>query len=138
MAGGADEPLRFRGDSGVQRLLGHNILVYRDRAEVVMAVEERYLNRWGVVHGGLITVLLDSACGYACSRRFSDDATARIITLSLTTNFLAPGRVGPFTAVGRVTGGGRKVCFADGEVFDGDGTLIASATGTFKKGHGHV
>lgn len=134
MSGGDGKPLKFRDDSGFQRLMGHEIEVYEDRAEVVMPLGDSHLNRRNLAHGGLMATLLDSACGYACSRWFSEDASAPMLTLSLTTYFLAPGQTGPLKAVGRVINGGRKTCFAESELFDGEGTLIATASGVFKRG----
>ena len=62
-----------------------------------------------------------------------DSGLYPMLTISMTTNFLASARVGDtLTATGWVTGGGRRIKFIDGEIRDAGGTVIATATGVFK------
>jgi len=49
-------------------------------------------------------------------------------TIEMHTQFLAPLKLGPVTAEGRVTKLGRRIAFTEGELFDSDGTLCARAT----------
>ncbi len=53
-------------------------------------LDDRHLNRQGILHGGLAATLLDSAMGATGS--LTVDATGRhpFTTLSLTVNYLAP------------------------------------------------
>ena len=123
-----EEPIIYRSDMGLQNTLGYVTYIYSDRTELHLEVVEKHLNRAGVLHGGIFSVLLDSACGYAASRHLSKDASQRVVTLTLTTNYLAPGLPGPVRAIGRVTGGGATTIFAEGEVIDGAGTRLAIAS----------
>ena len=118
---------------GLQNTLGYVTYVYSDRTELHLDVNDSHLNRAGMLHGGVFSVLLDSACGYASSRHLSEDMSQRVVTLTLTTNYLAPGRPGPIRAIGRVTGGGKKTIFTDGEVFDHDGKLLASCSAIMRR-----
>ena len=124
----------IHGETGTQSLIGY-VLDVGDRAGAVcwLDLEDRHLNRQGILHGGLAATLLDSAMGATGS--LTVDATGRhpFTTLSLTVNYLAPGHPGRVTATGRVTGGGRATLFIEGALRHEDGALIATATGVFRK-----
>jgi len=55
------------------------------------------------------------------------------MTVSLNMQYVAPAQGGRVTAIGQVTGGGRKLCYANGELRDDQGVLVASAAGVFKR-----
>ncbi len=120
-------------ETGQQRTLGYVHHLYGDRCETIMEMDDRHTNRHGGLHGGINAILLDSACGFAASRAWSDDGSQLVVTLSLTTNFLAPAKSGPIKAIGRVSHAGQSVAYADGQVFDGNGILIATGSGVFKR-----
>ncbi|MCP5000669.1 MAG: PaaI family thioesterase [Hyphomicrobiales bacterium] len=127
------EPITYRSDMGLQDTLGYITHVYADRTELHLEVNESHLNRAGLLHGGIFCVLLDSACGYAASRHLSRDASVRVVTLTLTTNYLAPGKKGPVRAIGRVTGGGKTTIFTEGEVLDTAGTILATCSAIMRR-----
>ncbi len=129
----SEEPIVFRQDMGLQNILGYVTHVYSDRTELHLEVDERHLNRAGLLHGGIFCVLLDSACGYAASRHLSEDVSQRVVTLTLNTNYLAPGHPGLIRAIGRVSGGGNKTIFANGTVIDADGNTLATASAIMRR-----
>jgi uncharacterized protein (TIGR00369 family) len=53
------------------------------------------------------------------------------LTSSLTVTFLSPGRSGIVTATGRVLKVGRRFGYAEADVRDEAGTLLARAAATF-------
>lgn len=89
-------------------------------------------NRYGIPHGGVLATLLDTALGYAVCYTGDPDDKQLVMTLSLNVQYLSVARGHSLIAEGRKTGGGRSVAFAAGEVRDENGTLVATATGTFK------
>ncbi len=110
-------------------LLGVRLVVREaGHAEFALAVEPRHLNFDGRLHGGLVALLLDVACGYA-AMPMPDGRTA---TISLAINYLAGVPGGVVRAAGRTTGGGRRVVFASAELRGEDGTLVATAQGSFR------
>lgn len=128
------EPGIITGETGTQRLVGYVIDVRgRSEARCWLDVGPEHLNRHNVLHGGIATMLLDSACGATASLTVDARGTAPFLTVSLTTQFVAPARKGRVTAVGRLTGGGRSLLYITGELRDADDRLIATATGVFKK-----
>jgi len=84
----------------------------------------------GNVHGGIVTVLLDSAMG--CSFHSTLPAGVGYTTLELKVNFLKPvtAGVGPLRAEGRVIHAGGRVATTDARLVDRDGKLFAHATST--------
>lgn len=100
----------------------------KGRAEFTLAVEARHLNFNGGLHGGLVGMLLDVACGYAAM----PELTGGVATLSLAINYLAGAPAGAVRATGRVTGGGRRIVFASAELADVSGRVLATAQGSFR------
>jgi uncharacterized protein (TIGR00369 family) len=119
--------------SGLRTLLGIGLTKWSpDRALVEMEIAPHHLNRSGLLHGGILATLLDTALGYAGCFMAEPGEVRRTLTLSLTTNFIASVKAGRLRTEGRRTGGGKTIFFAEGEVRDADSRLIATATGTFK------
>ena len=91
---------------------------------------EHAYNPIGVVHGGYAATLLDSACG--CAVHSSLSAQQAYTTLDLNVSYLKPitRDTGAVRAQGRVRSIGRRVAFAEAELTDPEGRLLASATST--------
>lgn len=124
----------IRNETGTQRLVGYVIEVGAQdgRARCWLDLDERHLNRHNVLHGGIATMLLDSASGATGSMVIDPDGLAPFLSVTLNVQFVAPGRPGRVTAVGRITGGGRSLKYISAELHHEDGTLIATSTGVFK------
>ena len=129
-------PIVFERLTGAQTLVGYRCLVYPDRAEVILDMDGRHHNRKNTLHGGLAAMMLDAACGFAVSRHYSDDASAVVVTLALTTNFIGSPQDGRLVTTARVVGAGRKIAYAEGFLRDATGAVMASATGVFKRERG--
>lgn len=100
-----------------------------DSAEVRMPYRRELTNSRGDVHGGAITMLFDSTL--ACAVRAHDPQRFGVLTIDLTTHFLA-GCAGDVVAHARCERRGARLCFARGEARDALGRLLAIATGTFR------
>lgn len=94
-------------------------------------VGPQHLNRLGLLHGGFVSMLLDNGCGTAV-RRDVGDIDAAVVTVSMTVNFIAGVSAGLVTATGRVTGGGKSVKFAEAELRDETGRLLATCAAIFR------
>ena len=92
--------------------------------------DESAYNPIGLVHGCLVCTLLDSVVG--CAVHSTLPAGTGYTSLELKVSYLRPVHTGQgdLTATGRVTKPGRRAAFADGEVRDSAGRLVATATGT--------
>lgn len=122
-------------ETGTQRLVGYVVDVGHPdgRARCWLDLDARHLNRHNVLHGGIASMLLDSASGTTASKSVDPTGRTPFLTISLTTQFLAPGTPGRVTATGTITGGGRGLKFISAELTHEDGTLIATSTGVFKR-----
>jgi fumarylpyruvate hydrolase len=97
-------------------------------SEAHLDLGPHHLNRRGVVHGGVIAALLDTALGTAVISSIPKEWWCA--TISLSVQFLEAVHEGRVTARGRVLRKGRRVAFAGGEVHDAAGRLVASAQGS--------
>lgn len=82
-----------------------------------------------IVQGGYITGMLDAAMAYVIIGL--PGACEGVATLEIKVNFMAPGRPGAMSGVGRVVHQGRSIAYLSGELHQ-DGRLIATATSTVK------
>ncbi len=89
-------------------------------------------NRYGIPHGGVIATLLDTALGYSVCYTGDPDNKQLVMTLALNVQYLSVARGQTLIAEGRKIGGGRTVAFAEGQIKDEHGTLVATATANFK------
>lgn len=92
--------------------------------------DESHYNPIGAVHGGLVCTLLDSALG--CAAQTTLPAAQGYTSIEIKVNYLRPvtHASGTLTATGRVTKPGSRVAFAEGEVTDASGKVVATASGT--------
>ena len=97
--------------------------------DVSLEVEPHHLNLLGLLHGGLIATLADTATGLAY-RTVLQPGT-RHVTTHLSVTFLSPGRAGRVTARGRVVKAGGRFGYAEADVLGPDDELLARATATF-------
>jgi len=93
-------------------------------------VEHRHLNFNGIVHGGVMATILDTAMGGAVVSLLTEDETAA--TTSLYVEFLRTARQGEvLTARGHVLRRGRHVAFAEGNLVGTEGERLSQARGTW-------
>lgn len=76
----------------------------------------------GFLHAGVITTVVDSACGFAAFTTMPPDA--RVLSVEFKINLMAPAAGDRFTATGRVVRAGRTFVVCQGDVVahrpDGD------------------
>jgi uncharacterized protein (TIGR00369 family) len=103
--------------------------VQRGEVDVAMDVQRHHLNLMGTLHGGMIATLADTATGLALRSTLAEGMTFTTAQLGVT--FLAPGREGRILAKGRVIKSGKRFGYAEADVIDAEGRLLARATATF-------
>jgi molybdopterin converting factor subunit 1 len=89
---------------------------------------EQLLNPSGTVQGGFVTAMLDEAMGPAAISAIGPGYS--VPTLELKVSFLRPVRPGRVISEARVVHRGKSVVFTEASLTDGDGELLATATGT--------
>ncbi|ABD10210.1 aromatic compound degradation protein PaaI [Frankia sp. CcI156] len=95
--------------------------------------DESAYNPIGLVHGGLVCTILDTAT--ACAVHSTLAAAVAYTSIEIKVNYLRPvrvvvGRPSRLTAHGWVTRPGRRVAFAEGDVRDDQGKVVATASST--------
>ena len=100
--------------------------------EVVAVAEpdESLYNPIGMVHGGVAATMLDSVVG--CAVHTTLPAGVGYASVELKVSYLRAihaGR-GEIRATGRVVKEGSRIAFAEGEIRDAEGKLLATASGT--------
>lgn len=113
--------------------LGVELLEKADgRVRIAFAPRPEHFNSWNGIHGGVVMTLLDIALSSAS--RALDPACSGATTVEMKTNFLAIAR-GAVIGEGRAQRAGRSLIYAEGELRDAGGTVLAKANGTFKLIH---
>jgi uncharacterized protein (TIGR00369 family) len=96
----------------------------------------------GILHGGVISSVLDMAGGMATMANavqhfpnYSPEDLVKVIgrtsTIDLQISYLRPGKGETFIAKAWVVKGGKKIVFARMELYNQDETLIATGNGTY-------
>lgn len=98
-----------------------------------LRVLDKHINGRGTVHAGVLTTMADVAIGYATA--FSQEPPARLVTVSLNTDFVGSAVVGDWlearTDVQRV---GSAVAFANAFIYKGTERIVrVSAVFAVKK-----
>jgi uncharacterized protein (TIGR00369 family) len=96
---------------------------------VAMDVLDRHVNLQGLVHGGMLAILADTACGL--SIRSAMEPGRLHVTTDLDIHYLAPARPGRLFGRGKAIRVGRSLAFAEASVEDEEGKLLARAQSRF-------
>lgn len=114
------------------RLLGLEF-VSAERGEAAFALDwrEELTRMEGILHGGAIFSLLDTAAAFAVLTVLPPGG--RTVTVDFTVHFLRPCAAGRLEARARVLREGRRICVLTVEATDSAGALISTATTTYVK-----
>ena len=82
----------------------------------------------GYLHAGIITAVVDSACGYAALTLM--EAGAEVLSVEFKMQLLAPAKGARFVAEGRVVRSGRTLTVVSGELRGDAGEVFALLNGT--------
>jgi uncharacterized protein (TIGR00369 family) len=99
-----------------------------DRAVIKLQVGRCHLQPYGIVHGGVLATLIDTATFWSVFMRLPEDAG--LVNIDLKLNYLRPVESGFLTAEGRAIRSGNSISYAESSVSDEKGDLIAHGTST--------
>ncbi|WDP89353.1 MAG: PaaI family thioesterase [Desulfobacter sp.] len=97
-----------------------------DACTVEMALARCHLQPYGIVHGGVLATLIDTATFWAAFLRLPQEDG--LVNVDLKLNYLKPVVNGMLTAEGRCLRPGRTISYAEARVVDEEGALVAHGT----------
>ena len=85
-----------------------------------------------VVQGGFITAMLDAAMSHTMFALEGGKGLVNVSSLEIKTSYLEPTLAGRLTAVGKARKAAYKTAFLEGELYNEDGLLTATASSVAK------
>lgn len=126
---------RVRSSFSLQQLMttihARMVAVEPGEVQIEMPYSPSLTQQHGYMHAGIITSIVDSACGYAAYTLMTSESG--VLTVEYKINFLSPARGEKFLGIGRVIKPGRTLTICSGEAiaFDnGEEKLIATMQAT--------
>lgn len=99
--------------------------------DFVLELEIRpdHMSRAERVHGGVLFSLLDTALGRAIIEQLPEGRGCATVELKI--NYFRPVQSGRLRAHGRLKEMTRRLAYAEGEIVNAEGKVVARANGTF-------
>jgi acyl-CoA thioesterase len=113
----------------LKEFLGFDLEQGEGRATATLEVTDRHLNPNGVAHGAVAFALMDTAMGGAVMSVVP--AGSRCATIEIHTRYHAAASTGTLRAEATITSGRKRIVHLQARTLDGEGRLVASATGSF-------
>ena len=123
-----EEVIDFCNQNSLIKFLGVKIVPLENlKVRLELFVGERHTNPYGLLHGGMMATLVDTAMGAACLAQ-----NKKVVTVSLTIDYMKAFPVHTkILTDAKIIHGGRKIIFCECNLLDEEGTLYAKANATF-------
>ncbi len=116
-------------DVAVARLIGFEAKeIGNGRAVVTLAAGQQHANPMGTLHGGILCDIADAAMGMAFASTLAPGES--FTTIELKINFFRPVWEAQLRAEGKVVRRGATIGYAECEITDEGGRLVAKAAST--------
>jgi uncharacterized protein (TIGR00369 family) len=103
-----------------------------DGSVIECVVSPQHANTRGVVHGGVLSALIDMACGVAVAYQPSYGGRAAV-SVSMTVNYLQPAMVGDrLRAVAKRARSGRRIVACEAAIYTQTGAMVAMGIATMR------
>ncbi len=116
----------------IMKTVNASILAIRPgEVELEFPYQSSLAQQHGFIHAGIVSTVLDSACGYAAFSLMPKGAA--VLTIEFKINLLSPAEGKLFRAIGTVKKPGRNITVTEGELFsytDGGQKSVATMVGT--------
>jgi uncharacterized protein (TIGR00369 family) len=117
-------------NNNFRKLLGVKIEEVSDGAAVLsLPIREDLLQSGNVVHGGVLSVLIDSVIGTAV--RTVLDPNEFSVTAEMNINYFRPAIKGKIFAEGKLVNKGKLLIVGTGDIKDEEGRLLATGRATY-------
>jgi uncharacterized protein (TIGR00369 family) len=99
----------------VMKTIGAQLItIAPGQIEIELPFREDLTQQHGYLHAGIVTIIVDSACGFAAYSLMPENSG--VLTVEYKVNFMSPARGEKFIATGRVIKPGRTLTVCAGEV----------------------
>ena len=105
--------------------------IHPGKMELEFPYQSNLTQQHGFIHAGIVSTVLDSACGYAAFSLMPKHTG--VLTIEFKLNLLSPAKGEMFRAVGTVKKPGKNITVTQGELFSyeaGEEKLVAMMVGT--------
>ena len=120
------------GNQKAMVLIGATLVEIGDgTATIELPVRPDLTQQHGFVHAGIVTMIVDTACGYAAYSTMSPESA--VLTVEFKVNFISPAKGELLIARGRVLKPGRTLTVCQGDVYaviSGEEKLVATMLAT--------
>lgn len=115
---------------GIMKTLNAQLAeVEKGQVKITCEFSEALTQHNGFFHAGVITTIVDSACGYCALTTMPENAN--VLTVEFKVNFMKPANTNKLIAIGKVLQSGRTLTICEGYVYDSnEEKLIAKMTAT--------
>ncbi|WP_054954803.1 PaaI family thioesterase [Paenibacillus dakarensis] len=96
---------------------------------ITLDVQPHHMNMMGIVHGGVLSSLMDNAMGIAVMFNRPGEST---VTSNLNVHFLTPAREGKLTVKAHIVHRTRRSMTVESRIIHENGELVAISTGSFR------
>ncbi|MCZ6470370.1 MAG: PaaI family thioesterase [Gammaproteobacteria bacterium] len=119
-------------DQAVMKTIGASIeAISPGKIEIEFPYQSNLTQQNGFIHAGIVSTVLDSACGYAAFSLMPQDVS--VLTIEFKINLLSPATGDRFRGYGKVKKAGRTISVAEAELYafsDQGKKLVATMVGT--------
>ncbi|MCW1962623.1 PaaI family thioesterase [Chryseobacterium viscerum] len=115
---------------GIMKTIGAQLEeVQQGQVKITCRFSENFTQHNGFFHAGVLTTIVDSACGYAALTTMPENAN--VLTVEFKVNFMKPANTDQLVAIGKVLQAGKTLTICEGYVYDQkEEKLIAKMTAT--------
>jgi uncharacterized protein (TIGR00369 family) len=100
---------------GVMETIGAKIITIEPGVvEIDFPYSKSLTQQHDYIHAGIITTVVDSACGYAAYTLMPNDS--EVLSIEYKVNFMSPAKGEFFKAIGKVLKSGRNITVCSGDV----------------------
>jgi len=99
-----------------------------DKAVIELKTANYHLQAYGRVHGGVLATLIDTATFWSVFLRIAENAG--LVNIDLKLNYLKPVENELLTAEGHAIRSGNTICYAESNVKNASGDIVAHGTST--------
>jgi uncharacterized protein (TIGR00369 family) len=99
-----------------------------DKANIIINLADYHMQPFGIVHGGVIATMIDTATFWATFLRLSENDG--LVNVDLKLNYLQPVIDGRLMAKATCMRHGNSISYSEAKVFDENEKLVAHGTST--------